>query len=86
MIKYIIIHYLYENPLEPIEIKEIHNELEELNTLFENAWRENPKSLANILARYKRKIDNNDSSESNNKFNTETAKVIKFFSESSSNK
>ena len=90
-IKYMIIHYLYENPLEPIEPMVIKKELEELNNLFEAAWRENPNSLNGILDRYKRKI-NNDSNSKNSKNsddsidknNTETAKVIKFFSESSS--
>lgn len=90
-IKYIIIHYLYENPLEPIDPDVIKKELEELDKLFEEAWRESPNSLNTILDRYKRKI-NNDSNSKNSKNsddssidknNTETAKVIKFFSESS---
>lgn len=88
-IKYIIIHYLYENPLEPIEPMVIKKELEELNILFEDALREKPNSLNSILDRYKRKINNNSDSKNSDDYsidknNTETAKVIQFFSESSS--
>jgi hypothetical protein len=34
-IKYIIIHFLYENPLEPINISSLVNELTKLNTIIE---------------------------------------------------
>lgn len=84
-IKHLIIHYLYENPLEPIDSKEIIKELEELNSLFKEAWRENPNSLNSILDRYKRQINNSDSN-TISKNQTETAKLIQFFSESSTKK
>jgi hypothetical protein len=35
-IKYIIIHFLYENPLEPINVSSLVNELTNLNTIIEN--------------------------------------------------
>ena len=34
-IKYIIIHFLYENPLEPIDVSSLVNELTNLNTIIE---------------------------------------------------
>ena len=34
-IKYIIIHFLYENPLEPINISSLVNELTNLNSIIE---------------------------------------------------
>ena len=34
-IKYIIIHFLYENPLEPINVSSLVNELTKLNTIIE---------------------------------------------------
>jgi hypothetical protein len=86
-IKYMIIHYLYEKPLEPIETKEIIKELEDLDTLFKEALRENPNSLNSIIETYKKKINNNsDSNDNTSKNNTETAKLIQFFSRSSKQK
>jgi hypothetical protein len=90
-IKYMIVQYLYENPLEPINPMNIKKELEELNVLFDEAERETPNSLNSILDRYKRKIndeknDSSDTIDDENKSNTETAKLIQFFSSSYSNK
>jgi len=93
-IKHIIIHYLYENPVEPINHLDIKRELSELNELFGDAEREHPDSLTSILERYKRKMNNeknsddnsSDSGKSSNKSDTETAKFIKFFSSSFSKK
>jgi hypothetical protein len=92
-IKHIIIHYLYENPLEPISHLDIKRELMELNELFDLAEREDPDSLRSILERYKRKINdekNSDDTTSNSdksgNSNTETAKFIQFFSSSYSKK
>jgi hypothetical protein len=93
-IKHVILHYLYENPLEPINPNDIKKELSELNELFEDANKENSNSLRNILERYKRKISHEkntvDSTTSDykteNKSNTETAKFIQFFSASYSKK
>uniref|UniRef100_A0A6C0EFP0 Protein kinase domain-containing protein n=1 Tax=viral metagenome TaxID=1070528 RepID=A0A6C0EFP0_9ZZZZ len=95
-IKFIIIHYLYENPLEPINHVDIKRELLELNELFDDAKRENSDSLRIILERYMRKINNeknsddttsnSDKSGNRNKSNTETAKFIQFFSSSYSKK
>jgi hypothetical protein len=95
-IKHIIIHYLYENPLEPIDHLDIKRELMELNELFDLAEREDPDSLRTILERYKRKINdeknshdtisNSGKSGNGNESNTETAKFIQFFSSSYSKK
>jgi len=92
-IKQMIIHYLYENPLEPINPVDIKRELLELNKLFSEAERENSQSLRNILERYKRKInddddddDSNSSGKNSNQSDTETAKFIQFFSASYSKK
>ena len=93
-IKHIIIHYLYENPLEPINHVDIKRELSGLNELFGDAEREHPDSLTGILERYKRKMNdekNSDDTSSNsgkssNKSDTETAKFIQFFSSSYSKK
>lgn len=93
-IKHIIIHYLYENPLEPISHVVIKRELSQLNELFEDAEREHPDSLTGILERYKRKMNDeknsddttSDSGKSSNKSDTETAKFIQFFSSSYSKK
>jgi len=93
-IKYIIIHYLYENPVEPINHVDIKRELSELNELFGDAEREHPDSLTSILERYKRKMNyeknsddtSSDSGKSSNKSDTETAKFIQFFSSSYSKK
>ena len=95
-IKYVIIHYLYENPLEPINHLDIKRELLELNELFDDAKRENSDSLRIILERYIRKLNNEknrDDTPSNsgksgnrNESNTETAKFIQFFSSSYSKK
>ena len=93
-IKHMIIHYLYENPLEPINPVDIKKELLELNKLFDDAERENSESLRNILERYKRKINDDDDddtssnsgSKNSNESNTETAKFIQFFSASYSKK
>jgi hypothetical protein len=94
-IKYMILQYLYENPLEPINPMNIKKDLEELNILFDEAERENPNSLNSILDRYKRKINDeknntgntSDTRDIENQSNTETAKLIQFFSSSySSNK
>ena len=87
-LKHIIIHYLYENPLEPINHLDIKRELSELNELFNDAERENPDSLSTILERYKRKMNDEKNSDdttsisgkSSNKSHTETAKFIQFFS------
>lgn len=91
-LKHIIIYYLYENPLEPINHVDIKRELSELNDFFDEANRENPESLRIILERYKRKMNNeknSDDTKSNsgksgndNVSNTETAKLIQFFSSS----
>ena len=88
-----IIHYLYENPLEPINPVDIKRELLELDKLFSEAERENSQSLRNILERYKRKInddddddDSNSSGKNSNQSDTETAKFIQFFSASYSKK
>jgi len=93
-IKHVIIHYLYENPLEPINPIDIKRELSELNKLFNDAERESNQSLRNILERYKRKINDeknsDDTSSTNgkntNESDTETAKFIQFFSASYSKK
>jgi len=92
-IKHIIIHYLYENPLEPISHVDIKRELLELNELFDDAKREHPSSLNTILERYKRKINNEKNSDDTTSIsrkyensNTETAKFIQFFSSSYSKK
>lgn len=95
-LKHIIIYYLYENPLEPINHVDIKRELSELNDFFDEANRENPESLRIILERYKRKMNNeknSDDTKSNsgksgndNVSNTETAKLIQFFSSSYSKK
>ena len=95
-IKHIIIHYLYENPLEPISHIDIKKELTELNELFVDAEREHPDSLTSILERYKRKMNdekNSDDTSSNSgksvndkESDTETAKFVKFFSSSYSKK
>lgn len=95
-IKHIIVHYLYENALEPINPVDIKRELLELNELFTEAESEPDDSLRTILERYKRKIndeknsDDTTTSSSNDKSgiksNTETAKFIQFFSSSYSKK
>jgi hypothetical protein len=96
-IKHIIVHYLYENPLEPINPVDIIRELSELNELFVDAEREPSDSLRTILERYKRKINDEKNSDDttsssgktgngNNHSDTETAKFIQFFSSSYSKK
>jgi serine/threonine protein kinase len=93
-IKFIIIHYLYERPLEVINYTDILKELGELNELFDNAENENSKMLSTILETYKRRMNSeNNTHDTNTNFykmgketNTETAKLIKFFSRNSYSK
>jgi hypothetical protein len=75
-IKYIIIHFLYENPLEPINVSSLVNELTKLNTIIEKFNINNSsKKLEYNIGGFSKLTKSKKNTKTKNKTKTKTNKV-----------
>ena len=56
-IKYIIIHYLYESPIEEINVSSLANELTKLNSLIENFGIDKPSKKIEYFNSFKNEVE-----------------------------
>jgi hypothetical protein len=75
-IKYIIIHFLYESPLEPIKVSSLVNELTKLNTIIEKFNINNSsKKLEYNIGGFSKLTKSKKNTKTKNKTKTKTNKV-----------
>jgi hypothetical protein len=56
-IKYIIIHYLYESPIEEINVSSLANELTKLNSLIEKFGIDKPSKKIEYFNSFKNEVE-----------------------------